>query len=337
MKIRTLLFLFFGLIFLFVYVGERCLEPTLPSEEHTVQFYKTGKGEDLRLALVESIRQAEESITLIIYALGDSKLIHALRERAENGVNVTVVYDAEASKGVPVKLGPHVKSIRRKGKGLMHLKLLAIDGRFAWIGTANFTTSSMYEHENLALGFYNPTLAKTIQEKAKRLSAGRLIVSSQPFVTNEFELYFLPENKGGIKRIIKMINSAKKTIRVAMYTWTRGDVTNALIEAHARGVDVEVALDSSQSRGPNKEIAQKLCVSNVPVHLSQGRGLLHHKTMIIDNNTLLTGSANWTKAAFTKNDDCFLILPNLTEEQSSFLQNMWEGILKKCQRMKACD
>ena len=51
--------------------------------------------------------------------------------------------------------------------------------------------------------------------------------------------------------------------------------------------------------------------------------LLHHKFILIDDQTLLVGSANWTKAAFYKNSDCFLILHNLTDDQKTFMNRLW--------------
>ena len=53
--------------------------------------------------------------------------------------------------------------------------------------------------------------------------------------------------------------------------------------------------------------------------------LLHHKWALIDKETLIVGSANWTTAAFTKNQDCFLVLP-LKEKEQKFMKNLWKVI-----------
>jgi len=39
------------------------------------------------------------------------------------------------------------------------------------------------------------------------------------------------------------------------------------------------------------------------------------------------GSANWTKTAFTKNEDFLFALSSLTKDQKKYLDNLWK-ILK---------
>ena len=60
--------------------------------------------------------------------------------------------------------------------------------------------------------------------------------------------------------------------------------------------------------------------------LSQGRELLHHKWAIFDDELLVIGSANWTKAAFSKNHDFLLFLSSLGEKQINYLTELWEVI-----------
>ena len=43
-------------------------------------------------------------------------------------------------------------------------------------------------------------------------------------------------------------------------------------------------------------------------------------------NILEIGSANWTKAAFKQNDDCFLIIHDLADEQRQSMQKLWRTI-----------
>ena len=41
---------------------------------------------------------------------------------------------------------------------------------------------------------------------------------------------------------------------------------------------------------------------------------MHAKTVIIDDNTIITGSANWTYSAFRYNDDNLLVFKNVKDE-----------------------
>ena len=111
-----------------------------------------------------------------------------------------------------------------------------------------------------------------------------------------------------------------------MFTWTRRDLAKAIIAAKARGVDVQVVIDHYQGNGAGAPIVKLLKQGGVSVRLSQGGPLLHHKFLYVDGKILVNGSANWTKAAFTANDDCFMILYNLTDKQSERMDDLWEAI-----------
>jgi phosphatidylserine/phosphatidylglycerophosphate/cardiolipin synthase-like enzyme len=139
-------------------------------------------------------------------------------------------------------------------------------------------------------------------------------------------MWFLPDNSDAIGRIKSLIRSAKKTIRVAMFTWTRTDLAQEVINASKRGIDVKVAIDYSSSKGTSAKIAKLLKENNIPVYISRGGPLLHHKFLYIDSSTLVNGSANWTKRAFTENDDCFMVFNRLNSPQVKMMNKLWDNI-----------
>ena len=108
-----------------------------------------------------------------------------------------------------------------------------------------------------------------------------------------------------------------------MFTWTRRDLASSVIAAKKRGVDVQVVIDYNAGRGAGEEIVKLLKSNGVTVHLSRGGPLLHHKFLYIDSSILLNGSANWTRAAFRDNNDCFIVIKGLTPEQSAQLDALW--------------
>jgi phosphatidylserine/phosphatidylglycerophosphate/cardiolipin synthase-like enzyme len=138
------------------------------------------------------------------------------------------------------------------------------------------------------------------------------------------ELWFLPENKAAHSRIIELIDKAHSKLCVAMFMWTRQDFTQAVVRAQARGVHSECLIDRNAGRGAAKRVVKTLRESNIPIALNRGIPLLHHKFAYIDNKTLITGSANWTKSAFQYNDECFMILHNLSSAQQAVLNTVWK-------------
>ena len=111
-----------------------------------------------------------------------------------------------------------------------------------------------------------------------------------------------------------------------MFTWTREDFAKGVIAAFRRGVDVEVVIDYYQGKGASFKIVEQLKNSGVKVRIGKGGALLHHKFMVIDDDTLVNGSANWTKAAFTRNDDCFIVLDPLSSNNQEKLETLWKKI-----------
>ncbi len=311
-QIKSLRLLFTLLVLaLFYFLEER----PITSSNEPILLYASACHDDLRKVYLDAIHQANESIYLIMYSLSDEKVIQALNRKAREGVKITVEYDPSTPQRGYEKL-ISIKRIPIDMNGLMHQKILIIDGARVWIGSANFTTESLRLHDNLAAGLTSPELSHTILAE----SPARLFkIGGQ-----QLEFWNLPrDRKEGLSRLIELIDLAHDSIRIAMYTWTHPELTAAVIRAHKRGVLVEIILDRGQAGGVGRKTTTQLVDSGIPVWLSGGRKLLHHKCLWIDGSILANGSANWTKAAFSKNKDCFFILHDLTEEQQKKLKTMW--------------
>ncbi len=308
----------------------------LPPADGSITIYSTHLQNDLRRTYVAAIESAQKSVSLEIYTLTDQNIIHALKTKAEQGIPVQVVIDSKASPLAKKQLGPQVKTIRRTPKGLMHLKILVIDDAQVWIGSANMTYDSLRTHGNIVAAMTNPALATTIQQRTSQTPPSGTSPNTPVIAfshntpngdTQHGELWFLPSPEQGLDRLINAIQSAKKQLRIAMFTWTHPRLTQAVIDAHKRGVIVEVVIDAKQGQGAGAETLHNLKKAHVNATLSNGDGLLHYKMLIVDNHTLVCGSANWTRAAFKHNDDCMLFLFPLTPLQNQVLDKVWTGIV----------
>lgn len=325
---RRLIFLFVMLIVgALFYARPHAPGPVLSSPGEPPQFFYSPDGDYLQDQIIDSIGNAKQSILLMVYTLKDLKVLQALNAKARSGVSVEVIYDAQASQGVEAKLDQRVKAIARSGDGLMHLKMLVIDGKESWIGSANMTRDSLLKQSNLIAYVNNEVIAGWIQSKADQFSQGayekdipvkRLNIDSQLV-----ELRFLPDDRDALLRIKDLIRSAHKTVKVAIYTFTRLDLASTLVRAKNRGVDVSVVIDQSMARGAGKKVVDYLTAEGIRVIPSKGEQLFHHKFVLIDDEKLAFGSANWTRAAFNQNDDYIMILENLTPSQKTSLQNLW--------------
>lgn len=325
----TLIFVL--ITFSFGLVGYRLTHAELPTPDAPIQLYATETNQDLQITFVQAIEDADRSIHLIIYSLKDKKVINALNRAAARGVDVQIICDHNASSGLADKVGGNIKVTYRNSKGLMHQKILIVDQNLVLCGSANLTTASLKMHGNLVIGIFSPLLANDLLKKFDSMQSEGL-VKTAPIIERkindqDLEFWFFPDQSRGVEKIKELISSAEKSVRIAMFTWTRFDLAEAVVSAQKRGVKVEVVLDRNASNGVSKRVADKLLEGGVDVRVNSGPELLHHKFLLIDNATLLNGSANWTKAAFTNNDDFFLILSPLNRSQRDQLDEMWKEIL----------
>jgi phosphatidylserine/phosphatidylglycerophosphate/cardiolipin synthase-like enzyme len=120
------------------------------------------------------------------------------------------------------------------------------------------------------------------------------------------EVYFSPRG-GATEAIVKHLGQAKQTVYVLAYSFTSPAITQALIDAQARGAEVVVILDKSQSRGQGAA-GSILRDAGVKVYIDSAHAIAHNKVMLIDGRTLVTGSFNFTKAAEDRNAENLIVL-----------------------------
>lgn len=316
-KYLPLLFFVIASIF-FTWIAYASTHPSLPCKNHPLTLYSNQCKDDLKLVFLRAIQSAKSSIFIIIYGLTDKEVIDALKAKAAEGIVVKIFYDPSGSKHLEDQL-PGL-ALPLKSSGLMHKKILVIDHKKVLLGSANLTETSLSMHDNLVLGLYHKGLGSFFEKSL--LDNYRFDIKGQPI-----ELWSLPEpQKKALDRILSEINSAKTSLRICMFTFTNKDILQALLNAKARGVKIEVAFDYYSARGSSKETLDALKVGGVDTYTSKGGKLLHHKWCLIDSNTLILGSTNWTGAAFSKNDDCMIFLHDLTPPQKKVMEKIWNTL-----------
>ena len=140
------------------------------------------------------------------------------------------------------------------------------------------------------------------------------------------ETAFSPE-QGATDLVVKTIASAKAKIRVASYSFTSQPVTDALIAAHDKGVEVELVADGSDRKGRGTKISQ-LAADHIPTRYNDQFAIMHDKFIIIDDQTVELGSFNYTSAAEHKNAENVLVLhdvPDIAKRYSTQWQIIWDG------------
>jgi phosphatidylserine/phosphatidylglycerophosphate/cardiolipin synthase-like enzyme len=119
-------------------------------------------------------------------------------------------------------------------------------------------------------------------------------------------IYFSPRG-GCTQGIIDQIRQAKKEILVMAYSFTSVTIAEALLEAHKHGVKVEAVLDKSQ-RSEKYTSATFLANAGIPTWIDDSHAIAHNKVIIIDRETVITGSFNFTRAAEERNAENVMVV-----------------------------
>jgi len=121
-------------------------------------------------------------------------------------------------------------------------------------------------------------------------------------------VYFSPDDKPQT-HLISYINGAKNRIYAAVYMFTDKQIAQALIDAKDRGVDVEIIADRTSLDSPYGKIlflqehgVKTFIFKLKPTKYSRYGPLMHNKFAVIDN-TVWTGSFNWTISANQRNQE----------------------------------
>ena len=121
------------------------------------------------------------------------------------------------------------------------------------------------------------------------------------------------------EKIVESINDAKHQLLVQAYSFTSAPIAKAIINAHRRGIDVQIILDKSQI---SQRYSSATFFENqkIPLWVDYKVAIAHNKVIIIDSSRTIGGSFNYSKAAQTKNAENVLFIDSACLAQQ-FEQN----------------
>lgn len=262
----------------------------LPSKKEPIYWFTAESSDDLAQLMQKAIAKAKRSVFLRAFTLQDPHILRLLEKKHQAGLAMDVLCDARYNKELP----PFV--VQARGRGLFHRKVLIIDETTVYLGSANFTTSSLVDQANHVAAFYDPKLATFLKE------------GSGVFRNAHLELHTLP-SQAALTRLIEKIDGAKVSIDLALFTLSHPKLLEALERAEKRGLIVRAIFDSSGAFRSKRLVHRWIW--------RQG-ALMHHKFALFDGKTIAFGSANWTKSAFEKNDDILAFMPAPPQAKALF-------------------
>ena len=253
------------------------------------------------------IRAANFTVHCAFYDLELKNIINSLAKKSKEA-DVKLVIDSsnyeQQIKGEGVRMDGDEQ--------LMHDKFCVIDGSIVLTGSFNPTDNDNNYNNNNVIVFYSGWLAQNYEDEFEELwngefGRGKKVRNPVLYLNNiQIQNYFCPEDDCA-SHIASMIKNSKESINAAFFTFTSEEIADELLKAQSRGVDVSILVESRQRNVKNSQY-QRLKDFGLDIKLDSNKYTMHHKVLIIDGKTVVTGSFNPTLSADTKNDENLLIL-----------------------------
>ncbi|MFN3199254.1 MAG: lamin tail domain-containing protein [Bradymonadia bacterium] len=125
--------------------------------------------------------------------------------------------------------------------------------------------------------------------------------------------------------IIEVINGAQFSLDLCLYEFNRQNVVDAVVDAIARGVNVRFVGDGDEIHDEGYEI---LAAEGLDLVLRRPRDrIMHHKFVVADASTVLTGSMNFSRNGVMLNNNHVLRVDSeaLALAYMAEFQQMYEG------------
>jgi len=131
-------------------------------------------------------------------------------------------------------------------------------------------------------------------------------------------VYFSPGTDCG-QLIIDKIRMAQKHVYVQAYSFTSDRIAKALNEVHKRGVEVKVILDDDKA--DKKSELDFLSRKGIDTYLDSKHEKAHSKVILIDGQTIITGSFNFSDRDEENKADNVVVIENKPKLMDAYEAN----------------
>ena len=322
-------------------------------------------GEKLFDQFIADIAQATQHVHILYYTFRSDglgrRVMAALEERAEAGVEVLVIYDALGSRTIDrdffdrleekggkarVFFGSKIPIVNFRMNYRNHRKILVVDGKIGYMGGFNIGD----EYLGLGpLGNWRDTHLR-IQGNAVLSLQNRFFIDWNAVVPNEekvkYEEHYFPIAKkigetamqivasgpeNDVQAIkmgfIKMISQAKHSVYIQTpYFIPDMSVYEVIKIAALSGVEVNIMIPNKPDHPfvyrATEYFAKDILDSGANVY-TYDKGFFHSKVMVIDNEVASVGSANMDVRSFRLNFEInsFIYDAEVASELASHFNN----------------
>lgn len=293
--------------------------------------------------LIKDINKAKHHIHVTYYIFKadgiGTRLLNALEERAENGVEVKVLYDPIGARVVGAHFFDHLKSLGGQAEPFFgsrlhilnfrlnyrnHRKIVVIDGKIGYTGGFNVGDDYLGLYEKM--GYWRDTHLRikgngvlplqtrflmdwnaSVKNQTVRYKESYFPVSSFVGTTDLQIVSSGPDNEvHAIKKgFLKMISMAKHSVYIQTpYFIPDEALMETLKIASLSGIDVKLMIPNKPDHPfiyrATLSYTEEMVNNGVEVYIYDA-GFIHAKTIVIDGEILSVGTANFDIRSFKLN------------------------------------
>ena len=298
--------------------------------------------------IINNINSAQNTIDMALYGYSQVPAIEkALVNAIRRGVKIRLVYDMDTN-GRNIypdtqKLASIIKNCNtdkksNEARNLMHNKFFIFDDKILITGSANLSYTDMSGfNSNSIIVINSPIISRIYKNEFEQMYFGKYHNDkiSKPnkkvqLQNSEINIYFSPQDKSVTNAILPIIKNAKQYIYIPTFVLTERRVTEELIKAKQRGVDVKIIIDAlNASIRHSKHV--ELRNGGLEVKTENYAGKMHSKSMIVDDKYTIIGSMNFSNSGESRNDENLVVIKNseLTKFYKDFFLYQWNRIDNK--------
>ncbi len=310
-----------------------------PREGNRLESYSDLSG-SIPEKLIEHINRAEQTIHIASFEFNLTPVAEALIAAHQRGVEVQWVTDDEHGIEADTEDGHGQFAMLKKAgivvkdddrSALMHNKFWIFDEHTVWTGSTNITINGNFRNNNNVLTVAVPEVATLYEREFAEMWNGAFGPTSpstgeaQIVQVNEtrVQVLFAAEDDV-IDKLIPLIEKTQHHIRFMAFSFTHDEMGRAILTRAESGVDVKGIFETRGSETAYSEMPTLYC-AGVPVRQDGNPGTFHHKVLIIDEQTLVTGSLNFSDNANESNDENVIILhePNIAAQYLQEFERRW--------------
>ena len=310
-------------------VIQKTPRPSPPQAVYEVFFSTPGQpqAQQLEQQLCDWIARTERGLDIAVFDIDLPCIGEQLTQLHRKGIAVRIVTDSDHETDLIKQLQPLGIPVRfDERSAFMHNKFLVQDRKQVWTGSMNLTHNGVYRNNNNVVRLASEDVARLFTAEFEELFAGQFGPTSPrqslcAFVAPQgykIETLFSPEDPVQ-ERVLDVLRGAQKRIVFMAFSFTDDAIGQVLADKFAAGVAVQGVFEKSGAGSKYSEYARLKRVG-ADVKRDGNSGIMHHKVIIVDDKTVITGSYNFSKNANKSNDENVVILHDNPEAARLYLQ-----------------